>query len=328
MNDADAARQRRLQLATGSLDQGVRDLRLRLSAGRLSIPDAAASISQLVAAINAPNPFGEGGAAVIDRAIRETQGPYLPHIDSSVIVGALQDQLAAAVRSAALVAVQNFSDQMIEIAHAFEERWPAADWNSFETALWEMGWWVPPSLPFEFLWRVGALAAAGNRTAVRQSLVSVGRSRAMFEYVEGWMHLDPFKKRRRFILDGLRDHRDGRYRVSIPTLLPQIEGIAYEVFAPGSADTGMRSILARAAGDYDNTLGPALVQTVTMLWDHRDFSVIAPTSRQINRHLVLHGRSTGYGTEENSIKVLFALDLLASVLATGARHAAYRASPV
>ncbi len=149
------------------------------------------------------------------------------------------------------------------------------------------------------------LAAAGDRTAVRHSMISVGRSLAMFEFVNGWMHLEPFRNRRRFIMDGLRDHRNRRFRVSIPTLLPQIEGIASEVFAPAAANTGLRSLLASTAADCNRTVGPALVQTVSLLWDHRDFTLVSPTSRQINRHLVLHGRSTGYGTEENSVKVLF-----------------------
>ena len=45
-----------------------------------------------------------------------------------------------------------------------------------------------------------------------------------------------------------------------------------------------------------------------------------PGSRPLNRQLILHGRSTGYDTEENSAKVLFALDLLASLVEDAKRH--------
>jgi hypothetical protein len=43
----------------------------------------------------------------------------------------------------------------------------------------------------------------------------------------------------------------------------------------------------------------------------------------MNRHVVLHGRSLGYGTESNSAQVLFALDHLhALVLAADKLRAA------
>lgn len=44
------------------------------------------------------------------------------------------------------------------------------------------------------------------------------------------------------------------------------------------------------------------------------FDEVPPRSRKLRPHVVMHGRSTGYGTAENSAKVLFALDLLASLV--------------
>ncbi len=54
-----------------------------------------------------------------------------------------------------------------------------------------------------------------------------------------------------------------------------------------------------------------MADIVTALYTDHTFSPIASGTRQLNRHLVMHGRSTGYGTEENSVKVLLALDTLA-----------------
>jgi hypothetical protein len=61
----------------------------------------------------------------------------------------------------------------------------------------------------------------------------------------------------------------------------------------------------------------ALVETVGILFQETDFATTPATSRDLNRHMVLHGRSTGYGRGENAVKVLFALDQLASTV----RHA-------
>lgn len=136
-------------------------------------------------------------------------------------------------------------------------------------------------------------------------MADYAKSREFGRSVEGWMDLDVFKDRRRFIRDGLKDHRDGRYRVSIPTLLPHIEGIAMAAFGPTSRG-GPRDIITTASNTYDPIMGQAMVEAVGVLWE--------------NRHFILHGRSTGYATEENSVKVLFALDLLASVIEEARLH--------
>jgi hypothetical protein len=60
--------------------------------------------------------------------------------------------------------------------------------------------------------------------------------------------------------------------------------------------------------------GPAIVEAI-ILWAFRTFSDVPAGSRQLNRHLVLHGRSTGFGTAENSVRLFFAFDVLAAVIA-------------
>ncbi|MGA2514841.1 MAG: hypothetical protein ABSG37_14705 [Candidatus Limnocylindrales bacterium] len=164
-----------------------------------------------------------------------------------------------------------------------------------------------------YFWEVGRLAHKGDRLGVRKAMINLGRSREMFAYVEGWMASDSFRDRRRFILDGLRDHRRGRFRVSIPTLLPLIEGMAIEELAPG-AEQGPKGHIKGAVARYKSAEGEALVEAVTILWARTGFGQIARNSRELNRHVILHGRSTGYGTEVNSVKVLLAFDLLYSLV--------------
>jgi hypothetical protein len=70
-----------------------------------------------------------------------------------------------------------------------------------------------------------------------------------------------------------------------------------------------------AAASYRQSLEGAVVDTVSFLWSRMEFAEEKPSSRRLNRHFILHGRSTGYGTEENSARVLFALDQLYSLVA-------------
>ena len=50
-----------------------------------------------------------------------------------------------------------------------------------------------------------------------------------------------------------------------------------------------------------------MVQTATAMWGYKPFIDFRPASRNLHRHVVLHGRSTGYGTAEDSAGVLFTL---------------------
>jgi hypothetical protein len=186
-------------------------------------------------------------------------------------------------------------------------------------SLSEMGWWFPPSASPEALWDVGERALARDRIGVRHAMTKLARGREMSQMVTRWATAPVFRERERFIRDGLRDHRAGRYRVSVPTLLPLIEGIAIAEFDPLSRATNPRRAIDSAAATYRTAVNGAVVDTVTFLWSTMDFSTARSSSRQLNRHFVLHGRSTAYGTEENSARVLFALDQLHSLVA--ARHA-------
>lgn len=234
--------------------------------------------------------------------ISEQLTPYLTSVRSS-----LTAELQRFVQPAALAAATDFAARM---------RTTTERYRRYQEALWDLEWWVPPSVPLNFFMEVGLLAERGRRVELRRRMVEAGRSRLAQGMVNGWMDLEPFRQRRRFILDGVRDLRDGRYRVSIPTLLPLLEGISIDAFAPGSTLRSPVPALTSSAS-LSAAAGDAIVETVTLLWAHQDFAATSPTSRRLNRHLIMHGRSTGYGTAANAVKVLFALDQLASMVRRG-----------
>lgn len=273
--------------------------------------EVAASMSRIIADAN----LGTLALAGIPRTllepalgqrIGEATAAYLSEAGTELRTG-----LIDALRPAALAA-SNALMQRIRASNEQERR--------YELALWDLGWWMPPSASMQFFWKVGALAYEGRRVELRQVMTAAARSRAFRTSVDSWMDLEPFHNRRRFILDGLKDHQRGRYRVSIPALLPQIEGIAIDAFAPGSTAMNPKRAITTAVETFDTVMGSAMVETVTILWAHRDFSTVSPSTRTLNRQLILHGRSTGYATEANSAKVLFALDLLAALVEDSQRQ--------
>lgn len=278
--------------------------RERLQEGQPRIPGLVATdMSRSIAAISMA---GFAGLAGIDAA--KTRAALFGGLTGEIraMMTKFGTDLMAGVRPLALLAARSVSEALL-----------AADEREREAAqaLLEMEWWMPHSAMSDFVVHVHRLALAGDRTAVRHAMTESSHSLSFARQVKhGWMRHPVFAERRRFLLDGLADHQRGRYRVSIPTLLPHLEGIAMAAFAPGTKTTKMRSVVTEAAGAYDLLLGDALVQAATRLWTPHDFDQVRPSGRRLNRHLILHGRSTGYGTEENSTKLLFTFDLLASLV--------------
>lgn len=225
------------------------------------------------------------------------------------IGGLLRESIIESLQPAALLATEAWAER----ARAASERQRA-----YDEALREMGWLMPPSADMDFFWEVGRLAYEGKRLAVRREMTAAARSRDFGRVVNGWMELEPFRRRRSILRDALQDHRRRRYRVSIPVLLPQIEGIAIDAFDPGSKDTSPTRAVRSAA--LDQLLGPALVEAITALWKHQHFDQVGPDDRQLNRQLILHGRSVGYAREIHSARLLFTLDLLAWLVERSEQH--------
>ena len=292
-----------------ALDAAVSGWRLDLLRGAQFDAPVAASMSRVIADLNVATlglteqlrATQEATARIIAKRFEPLAG----------VMETLRESIVKAIQPAAFLAASGLGEQLRRASEVQRE---------YDTALMKMGWWFPPSMPLNYFWEVGRLAHEGDRLGVRHALLSLGRHREMFAYVESWMDCDSFRDRRRFIMDGLRDHRRGRFRVSIPTLLPLLEGIAIEELAPG-AEHGPKDHIKNAVALYKSAEGEALVEAVTILWARTGFGQIARNSRELNRHVILHGRSTGYGTEVNSAKVLFAFDLLHSLVETKRRKA-------
>ena len=273
--------------------------------------EVASAMSRIIADTNlgalvGPQLFGSLTGELLSKRIEERSASLLTGIGRE-----LRGGLIASIKPAALLASSALMERITEYNEKEQE---------YEAALWRLGWWMPPSASMDFFWEVGALASEGRRHDLRRAMTEAARSREFGRIVDHWLRLDPFGKRRRFLGDALQDHRRGRYRVSIPILLMLLEGIAIDAFMPRSTDTHPRRAIKAAVENFDTVMGSAIVEAATILWARHDFSVASPTRRTLNRQLILHGRSTGYATEANSAKVLFALDLLASLVEDAQGH--------
>jgi len=269
-----------------------------------AVNQAASSLASIAASQSVLQSL-TGRRAALDMA--PEMDAYEAVLSSGFDVERISDILAQVLQQPALMIAEASAERLRKWTE-YEQR--------LETAIRARGWWVPPSWNRSTLLQLGATAETSGRVAFRRAMVewhSRGSSRVLSGMLKNWMSSPPFQRRRAVLQDGLQDHRSGRYRVTVPTLLPLLEGIAMEEFRPGSNETGLLRQLADAVGadEAHELVSNGVLMTVGILWAFQYFSEVSPTSRSLNRHRVLHGRSLRYGTAENSLRVFLALDQLA-----------------
>ena len=131
--------------------------------------------------------------------------------------------------------------------------------------------------------------------------------------VESWLDDDIFSARMPIINDALQAHIDGMFTLSVPALLPQIEGIVWEILGI----CAQRRIQEKAEQAVKDKYRPlwgiaekeAFRQHLGALFAYIDFKDYRQDSR-LNRHAILHGVQLNYATVENSLRAFLILDSL------------------
>lgn len=139
------------------------------------------------------------------------------------------------------------------------------------------------------------------------------------QMMRSWWRVPYMKKRRKAVRLAIKAHRERQYELSIPTLLPFIDGLA-AVVMDGKVGKSSKTILVKdAVADYrvgnDFELAAECVQTVVdaLVYKHYQFGAKTPSS--VNRHGILHGRISTYGSELNSYRVILLLDVMVRIAA-------------
>lgn len=176
------------------------------------------------------------------------------------------------------------------------------------------GWYLDLEMPLTGLWVLEKAIADGAADEAEQSLVEYFRERA--PEIEKSL-IKNFPHRAKIFCSAFKAHYRGEYDLSVPVFLAQADGICQELI-------GMQLFRkinnVPAAAKYVETLA---VDTFRAAMLH-PLSVTLPISAskherddtfiRLNRHQVLHGESTGYGTELNSLKGISLLNYIAQVL--------------
>ena len=131
--------------------------------------------------------------------------------------------------------------------------------------------------------------------------------------LDGWRRLRWLDGRIKILEKVIKAHCAGDFELSIPAVLPQIEGVVASGFAhsgrlAGHQLTALLDRLLTAEEDQTDAAYRQYIETVLLV----GFEHGTPLGSGLSRHAILHGADTNYATIENSLRAILLFDYLAS----------------
>ena len=216
---------------------------------------------------------------------------------------------------------EHLAPVLASMAVAFRELPPRL--QSALLTLGESGWYLDGEWGLSELWQLEQLLLDGRAAEVDAILTKHYEDR--LEAIEGFL-VAALPKRKKILQAAFAAHRRGEFELSVPVLLAQTDGAClditrYQFFIKASGKPQVALYVADVALDAfsEAMLSPLTnVLPVNASEKDRDSRVKAQglaTWQQLNRHQVLHGESTDYATQVNSLKVVSLINYLVGALA-------------
>lgn len=227
-------------------------------------------------------------------------------------------------------AALDLAKRLLPINHIFQDLAELIGENKdLADAFTSANWSVAPSMNNQLKARVVELFKDGKSRYISNVIIGhyhrhdYKNLRAM---IESWRMHPLFISRMHIIDDALTAHKSSLFTLSVPALLPLIEGILNEYVTSHNllARCGkIKQVYEAVIGEVDNysLSNWAIVQTLLYQLEHNTYTYTDFTTelqkstqrRQVSRHTVLHGVATNYHTSATSLRVFVLLDALSAL---------------
>ena len=300
------------QLQRVLLDISSLDRALSEAAGRLA--------ADLVEPVRRMGQLGKQFQSALTAAVQIDLSPLL---EISRAVGSMLDRYEAVYRAFVTNYLAPFQETLSRIAPDFR---PLLDQISgvqvrlLERTLRRYHWWPVPGLPSEFYLGILDLVEQGQTRRVNRYICDWfrwNRCRRLGRMVRRWDSNEYFRRRRPIYAQALVAHRRGWYNLTVPALIPLVEGVARDYLQEehGITERGgmvaVQEALDRSipANVFREELRQALIRFLTSS-TFADTDKVLPSGYELNRHGVAHSRHLRYGTEANSLRCFLLLETL------------------
>jgi hypothetical protein len=195
----------------------------------------------------------------------------------------------------------------------------------------DCGLWVTPSMLPSMISTIVEKYDQGKKSvipAIIEGFYRRNNYQNLREAVNGWASLRHYSQRMFIFRDAFEAHINGKWTLSIPTLLPHIEGISRRILSDNKWENietkpklknGARNQTSRVFQNSDmeeSSLDYLLTGILVEYLEKTVYSNFNPNQdevskiRGINRHAILHGLQINYATRLNSLRCFLALDSL------------------
>lgn len=234
-------------------------------------------------------------------------------------------QIAAAQLAATAVIQVLFEQQgtFKKLFEAIEHEKNAVE--AFQAA----GWPIAPSMPRSLIRRVVELHSQGKSAYASQTILGYYRRENhahLVEVLENWRQYPLFQPRMHILEDAFWAHRQGKYTLSVPVLITQIEGIMWEYVAVNKLEdsvNGIKQLYSAVVGDTEDYafIQWSMAETLLFQLNNNVYSSTrlqeeikrSISKRKKNRHTISHGVNPAYNQEHHSLRLFLLLDALSAL---------------
>lgn len=197
----------------------------------------------------------------------------------------------------------------------------------------ECGLWLTPSMTPDLVATVVERYEQGKKRTIPALIDGFYRRNSwgiLRDAVRSWESYEFFTPRMPIFYDAVEAHIDKKWTLTIPALIPHIEGIAGEILLANGISftkeaiiisTGQKtypgSVFGKLSADkvsptMDVIISSLLYYLEGTLYEYKDFEDFPKIRRlrTLNRHAVMHGYQINYATRLNSLRCFLASDSL------------------
>jgi hypothetical protein len=133
----------------------------------------------------------------------------------------------------------------------------------------------------------------------------------LVEMSEGWMSVPYLGDRENIIRDAVEAHKHGKFTLSVPTLLPLVDGLSAEILGNQSMKAVALLANERRANDPE-IWAQAFCDFVAHVY-YKGYEFGKENAPFLSRHGILHGRVFDYPSVLNSTRVFLFIDVIANI---------------
>jgi len=245
-------------------------------------------------------------------------------------VGSTLDLYRAAYDALVANYLTSFQEALSRVTFSFRpllDEISRAQARQLERILRRYHWWPVPGLPPEFYLGILDLVEQGQTRRVNRYICDWfrwNRYRRLGRMVRRWDDNEYFRRRRHIYNQALMAHRRGWYNLTVPALMPLVEGGARDYLQEehGITERSGRVAIEEALNRnippsvFREELQQALIRFLTSsTFADTDCGDVLPSGYELNRHGVAHSRHLRYGTEANSLRCFLLLETLYQFIA-------------